>query len=329
MSASNAPRECLKLSKQNVLVRRLCVESVDVRSFELVAADGQPLQAFEAGAHIDVHLDDGLVRQYSLINTTDTDGSYRIAIKLESASRGGSSRMHGLAEGDALTIGLPRNNFPLDPTAGHTMLLAGGIGITPLLGMARRLVADGRSFSLDYFVRSRDALAFGCEIGTGPFTSSSRFFLGCDGAATRAELAARLDTALPRTHVYACGPAPFMQTVKDLVAARPGLVLHLEYFAADPALADLPSGSFRVKLAKSGKAVVVGANETIVEALVAAGIEVATSCEQGVCGTCLTTVLSGRPDHRDMLLTEEEQQAGDRMLLCVSRCLDQDLVLDL
>jgi len=224
---------------------------------------------------------------------------------------------------------LPRNNFPLVSEAGHTMLLAGGIGITPLLGMAYRLMEQRASFSLDYFARSREALAFGEEIGAGRFTSRSRFHLGLDGEGTRTELARRLDTAPKGTHVYACGPAPFMQTVRDLVAARPGLVLHLEYFAADPVLAGLPTGSFRVNLAKSGKTVVVGADQTIIEALNAAGVEVATSCEQGVCGTCLTTVLAGRPDHRDMLLTEEEQQAGDRILLCVSRCLDQELVLDL
>ena len=174
---------------QNVLVRRLCVETADVRSLELVAADGQPLQAFEAGAHIDVHLGDGLIRQYSLINTTGTDGSYRIAVKLEPNSRGGSERMHRLAEGSALTVSLPRNNFPLDPEAGHTMLLAGGIGITPLLGMAYRLMEEDASFSLDYFARSREALAFGEEIGGGPFTSRSRFHLGLDGEGTRAELA--------------------------------------------------------------------------------------------------------------------------------------------
>jgi vanillate O-demethylase ferredoxin subunit len=314
---------------QNVLVRRLCVETADVRSFELVSAYGQPLQAFEAGAHIDVHLGDGMIRQYSLINTTDTDGSYRIAVKLEPNSRGGSERIHRLAEGNALTVSLPRNNFPLVFEAGHTMLLAGGIGITPLLGMAYRLMEEGASFSLDYFARSREALAFGEEIGAGSLTSRSRFHLGLDGEGTRAELAGRLDSAPPGTHIYACGPAPFMQAVRDLVTAKPGPVLHLEYFAADPMLAGLPTGSFRVNLARSGKIVVVGADQTIIEALNAAEVKVATSCEQGVCGTCLTTVLAGRPDHRDMLLTEEEQQAGDRMLLCVSRCLDQELVLDL
>lgn len=317
------------MTTQNVRIRRLRVEAADIRSFELVAADGQPLQPFEAGAHIDVHVGDGMIRQYSLINTTDTDGSYRIAVKLEPSSRGGSRHMHGMAEGDALTISLPRNNFPLDPGAGHAMLLAGGIGVTPLLGMAHRLAARNVPFSFDYFARSREALAFAEEIGRAPLAARTRIHLGLDGDAARAELAGRLNAPPPGTHVYACGPAPFMQAVRELVAAKPGPTLHLEYFAADPDLVSLPAGSFQVKLAKSGKTVVVGADQTIVEALTAAGLEVATSCEQGVCGTCLTTVLAGRPDHRDMLLTEEEQQAGDRMLLCVSRCLDQELVLDL
>jgi vanillate O-demethylase ferredoxin subunit len=134
---------------------------------------------------------------------------------------------------------------------------------------------------------------------------------------------------VPRnSHVYACGPAPFMQVVREAVAAKPGLVLHLEYFAAEAPAPDLGAGSFRVKLAKSGTTIRVDAHQTIVEALRAAGIEVETSCEQGFCGTCLTTVLAGRPDHRDILLTEEEQKAGDRMLLCVSRSLDAELMLD-
>ena len=317
------------MTTQNVRIRRLRVEATDVRSFELVASDGQALQPFEAGAHIDVHLGDGLIRQYSLINTTDTDGSYRIAVKLESNSRGGSQRMHAVAEGDVLSVSHPRNNFPLDPDAGHTMLLAGGIGVTPLLGMAYQLAAQNASFSLDYFARSKDALAFSEEIGGASFTSRARFHVGLDGEAARAELENLLTALPPRTHIYACGPAPFMQAVREFVTAKSGPALHLEYFAADPDLASLPAGAFQVKLAKSGKTVMVGADQTIIEALTAAGIEVATSCEQGVCGTCLTTVLAGRPDHRDMLLTEEEQHAGDRILLCVSRCLDQELVLDL
>jgi vanillate O-demethylase ferredoxin subunit len=190
-----------------VRIRRLRVETADITSFELVAVDGQPLQPFEAGAHIDVHLDGGLIRQYSLINTTATDGSYRITVKLEPNSRGGSLCMHRIAEGDVLTVSHPRNNFPLDPEA-HTMLLAGGIGVTPLLGMAYRLMALGASFSLDYFARSRDALAFGEEIGSAPFASRSRFHLGLEGEAVRTEFASRLDRAPPGTHIYACGPAP-------------------------------------------------------------------------------------------------------------------------
>jgi vanillate O-demethylase ferredoxin subunit len=317
-----------KLTTQNALIRRVCIEAADTRSIELVDADGKPLRPFEAGAHIDVHVGE-LVRQYSLINTTSTDGSYRIAIKLEPNSRGGSRFMHALAEGETLKIGLPRNNFALHPDAAHSVLLAGGIGITPLLGMGYQLLARGDSFSFDYFARSNDPVAFAEEIRCTALAPRTRFHLGLTGEAVQRALAARLDTVPPGAHVYTCGPSPFMQAVREAVAARPGLVLHLEYFTAEPAAQDLAAGSFRVKLAKSGTTVQVDANQTIIEALRAAGIEVETSCEQGVCGTCLTTVLVGRPDHRDLMLTEEEQKTGDRMLLCVSRSLDAELVLDL
>ncbi len=312
---------------QNALIRRICIEAADIRSIELVSADGRPLQSFEAGAHIDVYLGE-LIRQYSLINTTDTDGSYRIAVKLEPNSRGGSRFMHALAERETLKIGLPRNNFALHPEAAHSVLLAGGIGITPLLGMAYQLLARGNSFSFDYFARSTDPVAFGEEIRATALAPRTRFHFGLTGEAVRRALATRLDTVPPNAHVYTCGPGPFMQAVREAVATKPGLALHLEYFVAEPSAQDLAAGSFQVKLAKSGTTIRVDANQTIVEALRAAGIEIETSCEQGVCGTCLTTVLAGRPDHHDTILTEEEQKAGDRMLLCVSRSLDAELVLD-
>jgi vanillate monooxygenase ferredoxin subunit len=317
-----------QLTTQNALIRRICAEAADIRSIELVGANGKPLQPFEAGAHIDVHLGE-LVRQYSLINTTATDGSYRIAIKLEPNSRGGSRFMHALTEGESLKVGLPRNNFALHPDAAHSVLLAGGIGITPLLGMAYQLVATGSSFSFDYFARSSDPVAFAEEIRRAALAPRTRFHLGLNDEAVLQVLAALLDAVPPDAHVYTCGPGPFMQAVREAVAARPGLVLHLEYFTAEPAALDVAADSFRVRLAKSGTTVQVNAKQTIIEALRAAGIEVETSCEQGVCGTCLTAVLAGRPDHRDLMLTEEEQRAGDRMLLCVSRSLDAELVLDL
>jgi vanillate monooxygenase ferredoxin subunit len=316
------------LTIQNALIRRVCVEADDIRSIELVGADGRPLHAFEAGAHIDVHAG-GLIRQYSLINTAATDGSYRIAVKLEPNSRGGSQFMHAVAEGGTLKIGLPRNNFALHADASHSVLLAGGIGITPLLGMAYQLLARGNSFSFDYFARSNDPVAFAEEIRRTALAPRTRFHLGLSGEAVRQALAILLDPVPPNAHVYTCGPSPFMQAVRETVAARPDLVLHLEYFTADPPALDAATDSFRVKLAKSGTTVQVNANQTIIEALRAAGIDIETSCEQGVCGTCLTTVLAGRPDHRDLMLTEEEQKAGDRMLLCVSRSLDTELVLDL
>ena len=317
-----------KLTTQSALIRRIGVEAADIRSIELVGADGTPLRPFDAGAHIDVYLGE-LIRQYSLINTTDTDGSYRIAIKLEPNSRGGSRLMHALAERNVLKIGLPRNNFALRPEAAHSVLLAGGIGITPLLGMAYRLLACDKSFSFDYFTRSSDPVAFGEEIRSTALAPRTRFHPGLTAEAVRRALAMRLDTVPADSHVYTCGPAPFMQAVRETAATKPGLVLHLEYFVAEPPTQDLVAGSFRIKLAKSSTTIRVDANQTIVEALREAGIEVETSCEQGVCGTCLTTVLAGRPDHHDAILTEEERKAGDRMLLCVSRSRDAELVLDL
>jgi vanillate monooxygenase ferredoxin subunit len=317
-----------ELTTHKVRIRRVCAEADGIRSLELVADDGRALPPFDAGAHIDVHLPDGAIRQYSLINTTATDGSYRIAVKLEPNSRGGSRQMHGLAEGASLAIGAPRNNFALASGAKHSVLLAGGIGVTPLLGMAYRLSAQRASFSLDYFARAREALAFADEIERSPLQPQARFHLELDGAGVHTRLTELLGQLPAGTHVYACGPAPFMQAVRDILNVKPGATLHLEYFAADPDVASLPAGAFKVRLAKSEKQVTVGADQTIVEALREAGIDVETSCEQGVCGTCLTQVLAGRPDHRDMLLTPEELEEG-KMLLCVSRSLDDELVLDL
>jgi vanillate monooxygenase ferredoxin subunit len=316
------------LTTQTVRIRRICDEAEGIRSFELVSADGAVLHPFEAGAHIDIHLGAGAIRQYSLINTAASDGSYRIAVKLEPQSRGGSRRMHTFAEGDRLTIGVPRNNFALEPRAGHSVLLAAGIGVTPLLGMAYHLLAQRASFTLDYFARSAETLAFAAEISASPLAARTRFHLALDGDAVRRALMQCLDGPPPDTHIYACGPAPFMTSVRDLVDAKPGAVLHLEYFAGDPEIANLPTDAFRVRLVKSGRTVTVAADQTIVDALRAEGIAVETSCEQGVCGTCMTQVVAGRPDHRDMLLTEEEQQEG-KILLCVSRCLDDELVLDI
>jgi vanillate monooxygenase ferredoxin subunit len=315
------------LTIQNALVRSVCAEAADILSIELVGADRRILQPFEAGAHIDVYVGE-CIRQYSLINTTATDGSYRIAVKLEPNSRGGSQFMHALVEGDLLKIGLPRNNFTLQADAAHSVLLAGGIGITPLLGMAYHLLAKEQSFSFDYFARSGDPVAFAAEIQCSALASRTRFHFGMRVDAVKQALTVLLDSVPSNTHVYTCGPGPFMQAVCDAVAARPGLVLHLEYFGTKFTGVDSTARSFRVRLAKSGVTVEVGADQTIIEAMRAAGIEVDTACEQGVCGTCLTTVLGGRPDHRDLLLTEQQQKAGDQMLICVSRSLDAELVLD-
>jgi vanillate monooxygenase ferredoxin subunit len=199
---SNEAVERQQVTTQNALIRRICAEAADIRSIELVGADGKPLQPFEAGAHIDIHAGE-LVRQYSLINTTATDGSYRIAVKLEPNSRGGSQFMHALAEGAPLKVGLPRNNFALHPDAAHSVLLAGGIGITPLLGMAYRLLARESSFSFDYFARSSEPVAFAGEIRRSALAPRTRFHLGLNGEAVAQVLAALLDAVPPNAHLRA------------------------------------------------------------------------------------------------------------------------------
>jgi vanillate monooxygenase ferredoxin subunit len=317
-----------KLTMQKVRIRSVRIEAADIRSLELVSVDDRPLAPFNAGAHVDVHVN-GLVRQYSLINTTDTDGSYRIAVKLEPNSRGGSQRMHTFVEGETMMVGLPRNNFKLRESAAHSVLLAGGIGVTPLLGMAYQLQGKNCPFSFDYFARAADVLAFAEEIRASRLSERTRFHLGLNGEDVGKALADRLRDAPRGTHAYACGPAAFMQAVRDAVSIEPGVVLHLEYFAVESVARDIVGGAFRVKAARSGTTVQVEPGQTIVEALRVAGIVIETSCEQGVCGTCLTPVLAGRPDHRDMLLTDEERAAGAQILPCVSRSLDSELVLDL
>jgi vanillate O-demethylase ferredoxin subunit len=301
-------------------------EAAGIRSLVLAPADGVPFPPFEPGAHVDLRLGPSLVRPYSLLNTVGWDGTYHVAVKLEPASRGGSRRVHDIAIGDEIEIGLPRNNFPLAADGATHLLLAGGIGITPILAMARHLHASKHDFVVRYFGRSPGEMAFAGELsGLGERTA---LHVGLEPDAVRSVLAGEIDRAPPGSHVYACGPAPFMALARELTASRPDVELHLEYFSNDAA-AEPASGSFRVVLGRSGGSFEVMPDRTIIEVLAHNGVTVPTSCEQGVCGTCQTAVLSGRPDHRDLFLSDEEHAAGNTMMLCVSRSLDPELVLDL
>lgn len=306
-------------------------EAQDICSLELVAAGGSALPAFTAGAHIDVHLPNGLVRQYSLCNAPSETHRYVIGVLRDAASRGGSAAVHDLVlEGSVLTISAPRNLFALEASAPHHLLLAGGIGITPMLAMAEHLATTGQPFTLHHCNRSRERTAFINRVATAPFAAHAQHHFDDGDAAQKLDIAATLKHAPAGTHLYVCGPQGFMDAV--LAAGRaagwPEERLHREYFGAAP-VDHTNDGSFELEIASTGKVIKVLADQTALAALHAAGLDIPMSCEQGVCGTCLTRVKAGIPDHRDQYLEPAEQAANDQFLPCCSRANSARLVLDL
>lgn len=314
-----------------VIVRSRRIEAEGICSFELVHPEGQALPAFTAGAHIDVHVAPGLVRQYSLCNHPATVDHYRIAVLREPASRGGSVGMHEQVQlGQALTISAPRNHFGLAPGARHSLLLAGGIGITPIWAMAQALHSAGESFGLHYCGRAAARMAFVPDMAQAPFAGQVQVHAD-DGPADQCfDADAVLAHPEAGTHLYVCGPPGFMNHVLDTARRQgwPEAQLHREFFAGT-ATALASDGSFGVRLDRSGQTFQIPAGKSVIEVLVAEGIDVPYSCESGVCGTCLTRVLEGVPEHRDTFLTEAERAANDQFTPCCSRACTPLLVLDL
>lgn len=312
-------------------IRSIRRETPEVLSFELVNRESCSLPPVTPGAHIDVHISPNLIRQYSLCNGPGAPSSYWIAVKKEPASRGGSAAMHErVKEGDVLRISAPRNNFPLDWSAKRHLLLAGGIGITPILSMARHLNEAGASFQMQYFTRSIEHTAFHNVLSATEFRGKVVFHYALEPDALRTYLRKLLWTRPEGASMYLCGPRPFMDLVETTAAATwPPESIHSEYFGADPMALAGARRTFRVTLARSGTTFIVPEGKTIVEALAEHGVRIETSCEQGVCGTCLTGVLQGVPDHRDVFLTDEEKRSGGKIMPCVSRSNSPVLVLDL
>jgi len=314
----------------DVLVVARHDEALDICSFELAAADASPLPAFSAGAHIDVHLAKGLVRQYSLCNHPAERHRYLIGVLKDPASRGGSSSLHQQLEvGTRLRISAPRNLFALEHAARRSLLFAGGIGITPLLSMAEQLAHSGADFQLHYCARSAQRAAFVQRLQASPF--AERVSLHFDEQPdTALDIAQALAEPRDDVHLYVCGPGGFMQHVLDSARAQgwKEQCLHREYFSAAP-IDHSADASFAVKLASSGQVFQVPADRSVVQVLQDQGIEVPISCEQGICGTCLTRVLEGVPEHRDLFLTEDEQARNDQFTPCCSRARSPLLVLDL
>jgi vanillate O-demethylase ferredoxin subunit len=315
----------------SVRVARKHIEAVDICTFELVAVDGAPLPAFSAGSHVDVQLPGGLTRPYSLCNDPTESHRYLIGVLRDPASRGGSRAMHDqVVEGQVLQISPPKNHFGLAHDARRHLLLAGGIGVTPILCMAERLANTGADFEMHYCTRSPARTAFRQRITGAGFASRVHFYFDDGDAGQKLDIAALLAAPASGVHLYVCGPTGFMDAVLTTARASgwPEPQLHYEFFAGEATKSD-SDASFEVQLASSGKIVVIPGDKTVVQALAEAGVDVPVSCEQGVCGTCLTRVIEGVPDHRDMYLTPEEQAANDQFTPCCSRARTPRLVLDL
>ncbi len=310
-----------------VRVSRKWKTAEGVAGFELESI-GEQLPSHQPGAHIDVHLPNGLVRQYSITNGPGEGTAYRIGVKREPNSRGGSECLHeSVREGDVLAISEPRNNFPLRRDSVRTILLAGGIGITPLLAMAQTLRKDDLDFRLHCFAQSPAHLAFPELLKELGSSVTTHLGLTPEATVTRLrELVGRYETA---SHLYVCGPGPMLGAARRVATecGWPDDAIHFEYFRNDNEVDN--SSSFEISLSRSALTLPVPAGKSVLEVLRANAIPVPSSCEQGACGTCGVTVLEGEPVHQDVYLNDSEKLAGDRIMTCVSRSRTDRLVLDI
>jgi ferredoxin-NADP reductase/uncharacterized iron-regulated membrane protein len=314
-----------------VRVARRREEAQGVCSFELVHPRGRRLPEFSAGAHIDVRLRPGLVRQYSLSNSPAERHRYVIGVLRASDSRGGSHAIHDeLTEGARVEIGPPRNHFPLAPAARRSILLAGGIGVTAILSMAEQLAREGADFEMHYCTRSPEQTPFLARIRASPYAERVRFHFSTGPQARRLDMRDALACPHPDTHLYACGPKRFMDGVIETARQLgwPESHIHREYFGGAGQVRE-DDVAFDIKIAGSGRIIPVGRRQTALEALAAAGVPVQSSCHQGVCGSCMLRVVDGEPDHRDLFLSAGERARRDRFLPCCSRARGGVLVIDL
>lgn len=303
------------------LVRR---EAEGIRSYELRHPNSGQLPAFTAGAHVDVVTPSGAVRSYSLCNDESERHRYVIGVQLDPHSRGGSRSLHEqVRPGDLIDISSPINNFRLNEEAPHSVLIAGGIGITPIMAMARRLDTIGADWELYYAVKAKARAAFLPEL-----TRMTRLQLHIDeeNNDTPLDIAGIIATVSQRSHVYCCGPVQMLESF-EACTSRMKDRCHIEYFKAKKSLT--ASGNIEVELARSGRTIDVPEGVSILDAVVDAGIDVPFSCTEGICGSCRTGVLAGIPDHRDHVLTAGERDRNDAMMICCSRSKDGKLVLDL
>ncbi len=319
---------------REVRVQARSVEAPAIVSFRLCSlVPDRPLPSFEAGAHIDVQLPDGSIRQYSLANDPAETGVFEIAVKLEEQSRGGSAWLHSdVSVGDVIKVGPPRNLFPLVRDSEPVTLIAGGIGITPIMAMVRTLLRENKRFELHYFARAPEIAAYLQTLlrETNGLPVVKPHF-GLDADATRAALQQIIKEDM-RGHLYFCGPAPFMSTISEVAKERnlESEKVHFEYFSAPKNEAEADNqNAFEVEIASTGQVLTVPPDKSITDVLFENSVAIDTSCEEGTCGSCRTRIISGTPIHRDVVLSKAEKERNDCLLPCVSRSASKRLVLDL
>lgn len=306
-----------------LVVRDAELVADDVLALTLASSDGTALPAWTPGAHVDLVLGDGLVRQYSLCGRPEDD-AWRVAVLLTPDTRGGSRAVHALGRGAVVRVRGPRNHFPLTAARSY-VFVAGGIGITPLLPMIEAVDASGGAWELHYGGRSRSSMAFLDELDK----HGERVHVVPQDEQGLLDLHGILGTPRPGTLVYACGPEPLLEAVEARCADWLPGSLHLERFSARPGADDAENREFEVVLQRSGRTVLVPPDRTVFDVVREAGVSVLGSCLEGICGTCETEVVDGEIDHRDSVLDDDERATGETMMICVSRCRSARLTLDL
>ncbi|MFC8731812.1 PDR/VanB family oxidoreductase [Luteimicrobium sp. NPDC057192] len=312
----------------DVVVGRITPDGERVVLVELLPAGPHPLPPFEAGAHVDLHVG-GFVRQYSLLGSDDDAGRYVVGVLRERAGRGGSAAVHDtVRSGDRLQVSVPRNTFGLDPEAEHSVLVAGGIGLTPLVAMAERLHREGRSFELHVFTWSAGTLPLGAHLASRPWRDRVVTHFSSAGDSFRGKAPAVVPRPRPGLALYVCGPLGLTASATACASALewPRADVHVEHFERS-APVETGGDAFTVVAASTGTAMAVAGDETIAEVLRRHGYDVVLSCEQGICGSCLTGVVDGVPDHRDEVQTVDEHAANAQVNVCCSRSQTPTLTL--
>lgn len=316
----------------DLVIKRIIKETDDVIRLILAKEDGEVLPTYQAGAHIVVQVPSGIRRQYSLCFLPTTGKEYEIAVLKEPNSRGGSEQIHAAQEGDVVKVFKPQNHFLLNNPRSPALLMAAGIGVTPLMAMAQMLYKSGTDFSFHYSAKSAAKAPYYESLSESPYAGKVMFHFSEEDHG-RADIESILSQETDKRDIYVCGPLAYIDEVMD-TALKLGWAkerLHREYFTGPMSQtpSDAPRESFQVKVGSTGQIVDVEAEQTITQALKENGVDIPISCEEGWCGTCLVTVLEGEPEHLDLFLSEAEQRNGNQIIPCRSRSRSDCLVLDI